>query len=404
MWEKLAANVSTIDCILHMGDQVYGDDDFKAEGKTPEELEKMGDPKSSCWGQSKELVNAPGVDKNWEPLREQVKEIYSGIYRQTWSYPACASALAGVSNLMMLDDHEITDDTGDVPEHCDRSTWEYFVMTCAYQVYRAYQAQLNYSVDDVNDFEQKAYWHTELYPGIGVFFLDVRLERSLLRHQLEEMNWENHNYIGPRQYDELKSVMDGSFKDLKTVLLVSPTPPLFVSSAAASLIELKSDDVVGSWSNKKFKAEHTELLQILTDWQNGRPDRAVVMCAGDIHVGGFSDVQLDGGGPLINQVISSAIGNLPEASIAALNAVGSAVLAVAGLQTSMRINHTSWVFEANYGVLHISPPSMTSLDKERPTIKGEIVSKEAVSVHEFQYTIPGGLCGEALHGCQCTTS
>jgi hypothetical protein len=35
---------------------------------------------------------------------------------------------------MILDDHEITDDAGDVPEHVDQSTWQYFVIGAAYQV------------------------------------------------------------------------------------------------------------------------------------------------------------------------------------------------------------------------------------------------------------------------------
>jgi hypothetical protein len=34
----------------------------------------------------------------------------------------------------MLDDHEITDDLGDLPAHKIQNTWQYFVMTCGYQV------------------------------------------------------------------------------------------------------------------------------------------------------------------------------------------------------------------------------------------------------------------------------
>jgi hypothetical protein len=39
---------------------------------------------------------------------------------------------------MMLDDHEITDDLGDLPAHKIQNTWQYFVMTCGYQVYYYY--------------------------------------------------------------------------------------------------------------------------------------------------------------------------------------------------------------------------------------------------------------------------
>mmetsp|Transcript_20438 Transcript_20438/g.30241 ORF Transcript_20438/g.30241 Transcript_20438/m.30241 type:complete len:541 (+) Transcript_20438:59-1681(+) len=404
MWEKMAENAAKYDVVLHMGDQIYGDDDFKTDGKSEEEISAMGDPADSAWGRCQILLTAEGAGHDFEPHRAQCIQYYADVYRTTWNHPPCASALAGVSNLMMLDDHEITDDAGDVPEHCDRSTWQYFVIGCAYQAYNIYQGQLNYSMEDPFDFEQKAYWYSEIFPGVGLFMLDVRLERCLLRHQIENMDWENHNYLGPRQFDEFKSVLEGSFKDIKTLIMVSPTPPIFLSSAAASLIELKSDDVVGSWSYKTFKKEHKELLQTLTDWQNGRSDRAVIMASGDIHIGGFSDVQLDSGGPLINQVISSAIGNLPEASVKALKAIGNTALAVAGVHLTMRINHSAWVFDPNYAVLTIEPPSMDSLDKERPSIKGEIITKEYITTHDMKYTIPGGVCGEAMHGCQCTTS
>jgi hypothetical protein len=39
--------------------------------------------------------------------------------------------------------------------------------------------------------------------------------------------------------------------------------------------------------------------------------------------GGFADVQLKKGAPLLNQIVSSAIGNLPEGSSTVLNLIGS---------------------------------------------------------------------------------
>lgn len=50
------------------------------------------------------------------------------------------------------------------------------------------------------------------------------------------------------------------------------------------------------------------------------------MTAGDIHVGGFADVQLESGGLLLNQIVASAVANLPEASITALNLVGAPIV------------------------------------------------------------------------------
>jgi hypothetical protein len=42
-----------------------------------------------------------------------------------------------------------------------------------------------------------------------------------------------------------------------------------------------------------------------------------------LNIGGFADVQLKKGAPLLNQIVSSAIGNLPEGSSTVLNLIGS---------------------------------------------------------------------------------
>eukprot|EP00611_Tribonema_gayanum_P026730 TRINITY_DN6439_c0_g1_i2.p1 TRINITY_DN6439_c0_g1~~TRINITY_DN6439_c0_g1_i2.p1 ORF type:complete len:476 (+),score=151.65 TRINITY_DN6439_c0_g1_i2:85-1428(+) len=262
LWEKLAKAAPSMDVMLHMGDQVYGDEDFHRGGKNEAEIDTKQEAREGCWGRCKEIVTAPDVGTNWEPLREQCRDIYANLYRATWSHPPTASALAAVSNLMVLDDHEIVDDTGDVPEHLDSTTWQFFVMGCAYQAYLAYQGQLNFPIKDLEDMEQKVYYHTHLFPNVGLVMCDVRLQRSLHRHQQSGADWTDHEYLGPRQFVDLKAAMEDDFKDCTSVIVVSPTPLLFVSSAAASLIVHASDDIIGSWSNKKFKHEQKEFLQV----------------------------------------------------------------------------------------------------------------------------------------------
>ena len=78
------------------------------------------------------------------------------------------------------------------------------MISCGYQVYLQYQAQLNADVKDVTDWQQKAYWHTMLSSSVGLFMLEVRLQRSLHRHQMLNMDWQDHEYLGPRQMQDLK--------------------------------------------------------------------------------------------------------------------------------------------------------------------------------------------------------
>jgi hypothetical protein len=52
-------------------------------------------------------------------------------------------------------------------------------------------------------------------------------------------------------------------------------------------------------------------------------------CVTSTTSGGFADVQLKKGAPLLNQIVSSAIGNLPEGSSTVLNLIGSPMVRTA---------------------------------------------------------------------------
>ena len=72
------------------------------------------------------------------------------------------------------------------------------------QVYLEYEQSLNYEIKDTHDWQQKAYWHTLLFPKVGLYMVDARLQRSLHRHQMKDMDWTDHEYIGPGQMEDFK--------------------------------------------------------------------------------------------------------------------------------------------------------------------------------------------------------
>ncbi|CAM9635909.1 unnamed protein product [Phaeothamnion confervicola] len=185
------------------------------------------------------------------------------------------------------------------------------------------------------------------------------------------------------------------FAGCNALLVVSPTPPLFLNSVATTIAGNFSDDVRGSWGASRFRKEQLAFLRSLSDWQGAREDRSVCCLAGDIHVGGFSDCQVVNNGPVINQLVSSAIGNEPQVKLALAS---RAVLEFSELDTRLKIDHHEWLFEPNYAWLDI----MLGGAAGPPPMMGTLVAAKKVATHAFRYKL--GAVEEALTapGCCCT--
>lgn len=63
-----------------------------------------------------------------------------------------------------------------------------------------------------------------------------------------------------------------------------------LNSKVHTSIEGVAPDVNGWWSNPKYGSEQMELLELAEKWQNSRKGRVVTFLAGDIHLGGFTDI------------------------------------------------------------------------------------------------------------------
>lgn len=118
LWRDLYdryASPGHVNLLLHLGDQVYGDQAFE---------------------ESMHILRANAADE------EAVRERYRRLYRLTWNHPSQRLVMARVPNLMIWDDHDIRDDWGGYPAHRDPNSIEGHVGRLARQVYRDYQRQL----------------------------------------------------------------------------------------------------------------------------------------------------------------------------------------------------------------------------------------------------------------------
>ncbi|CAN0045981.1 unnamed protein product, partial [Laminaria digitata] len=172
LWERLARVAGDLDCVLHLGDQIYADTDFGAK-------KEGGVMFESAWRASNTILAS--VPKNeWTNHRAKILECYRKTYRTTWNIPAVATVLASAANYMICDDHEFVDNLGDEPEHSNPETVEFYIARVGYQVYCEYQMQLLKDLD-VTDASLKPYYAFKLSPKVGFFMTDNRVERSLHR-------------------------------------------------------------------------------------------------------------------------------------------------------------------------------------------------------------------------------
>ncbi|CAN0512328.1 unnamed protein product, partial [Ectocarpus sp. 12 AP-2014] len=204
LWDRLSTVVGDIDCVLHLGDQIYADEDFGAKSGSSMRFD-------SAWQAC--LTMLEDVDRSgWDALRPQLLECYRRTYRKwvayvrvggtaTWNFPFVAKVLASTANYMICDDHEFVDDLGDEPEHSNNTTPDFYVARVGYQVYCEYQKQLLSEID-VTDHTLRPFYAFRLSPKLGFFMTDNRVERSLHRYEdgLSEAEWKDREFLGPKQW------------------------------------------------------------------------------------------------------------------------------------------------------------------------------------------------------------
>ncbi|CAM9753697.1 unnamed protein product [Scytosiphon promiscuus] len=368
MWNRLSRVIGDVDCVLHLGDQIYGDSDFG--------VRESGEPFESAWHAS--LTHLEPLDRaEWDDNQEQVREFYRNTYRQTWNMPHVTTVLASTANYMICDDHEFTDDLGDEPEHSNPSSLAFYVATLAYQVYNEYQHQLHEDID-VTDPSIKPYYAFKLSPRVGFFMTDNRVERSLHKAQGSIASWEDRNFMGPAQWDRITDAFENDFASCDMVLFGTPTPLVFLSQKATSIAQKKIDDARGTWGHSDFQNEQKALTKLLSDWQSAQENRAVITIGGDVHMGGFTDSWAsddhDGCEIPLHQMTASAVGNTPEGgmNMAREAALRSAMHADERL-FEFKMKHHEWIYGPNYGMVDCK---LAEGGGERPHVTLTLVQKK----------------------------
>mmetsp|Transcript_49329 Transcript_49329/g.117090 ORF Transcript_49329/g.117090 Transcript_49329/m.117090 type:complete len:556 (-) Transcript_49329:233-1900(-) len=329
-----------LDCLLHVGDQVYADHeygDFEDGNPTKVDekkfLEKLKHEGGECiFLNAKLYLESLGGYDQWSSGEETVREMFRKLYRQTWSYPATAAVLANVPNSMLPDDHEFRDDWGDREEDYDRRGIAWFIARCGYRVFREYQAALNGGDGDKTQESSHQFFPEHLvFPDflpqqkVGLLSLDTRCKAFLqpsypyaekssnkLYPDANDSSGEASPFLGQAQWDDVTAALKdgGALSSAMHLILATSCPPTFLGEKGTKFIVdyLGGNDFYGSWAHPRNMPELLRLLGLLKEWKARKPGRQVVIVGGDVHSGAISEIS-QSKSPLFTQLTASPVSN-----------------------------------------------------------------------------------------------
>ncbi len=327
LWHEIAVrHVLTGDVagVLHVGDQVYSDQVF---GQAMHDLRGV----------------APTAAHEAEYAAR-----FRRLYAYAWNYPATREVLANTSNLMVWDDHELRNGWGSHAEDRTPGTREHWVGTVARRVFQEFQRQLWGPRDMAVPHEA----HAHTFGATGVIFLDQRGGRSFGHDAARP-------YLGGAQWTWLNGVLTSpAFASVRALVVVTSVPLLYVGERAAELGGLVASDLRDQWSHPDHIAEQRAMAKLLRDWKSAATDREVLVVGGDVHVGGFTDLEERVNGAwrgVIRQVITSPVTNEPPSAIFWWG-IRKLLDGRHDLTPSLRFRHREMTRRRNYAVLTVDAP------------------------------------------------
>ncbi len=398
----------------------FSPDTHEEEGKGGEKLKQRD---QLVFKKCTILIEKSGAKTpdEYRKLHPQIEELYRELYRETWSHPPTAKALANCPNLTVYDDHDFVDNWGTLAIHHDKESAEYSVGLCARQVYYEYQAALHRDFDLQKVPEITDDHHFHVFGETGVVFTESRGAQSF-RYETDK----SVPFLGVRQWADLDAALapDGLFKDVKHLLMVCPCPVVYLPHGLNAVMEPMVEDAQGHWAAKPFIAEQTRMLNLCLAWQEGpgfaeeikeiepaekdqsstpavqergayrttypslaggpvkntesgtlqatplKTDRRVTLLGGDVHVGGHTRIYKHGH-LVLEQLVSSAIANhiLPAVAFAIASMIQNAYTK---LENGWEFNHQPFTRQRNYGLVDSAPPT----DAQKCTVVTHIISAD----------------------------
>lgn len=301
LWNDLGAKhaAQPFHLLLMGGDQIYADQLWDV---IPE-LRRFND-----WSRAQRVAMTPSPS-----LRNALEDFYVGVYRERFSQPPVAAALASMPSIMMWDDHDIFDGWGSYSDEEQASAVFGTIYAAARTCFSLFQLQSDPSAPSWPMLSGQPSFSAFLRLGdLGLLVLDLRSERTQ-RQVLSLDTW-----------SVVFSTLDSS-EGLRHLLVMSSIPVVHPDlSFVERGVEIApgrqdiEDDLHDQWVSYNHRTERLRLIHRLLDFAHDKGTRVTIL-SGDVHVAALGVIESVRRpvqwvhANVINQLTSSAIVHPPPA-------------------------------------------------------------------------------------------
>lgn len=221
-------------------------------------------------------VAPPGRRSLLECTREEALRVYHARYRRGWGHPAWLELLARFPGYPILDDHEVVDNFGSLPEH-HTEAWRH-IRQAAGAAYRHYQ---HLRVEPSPADHDGPYDYRFEYGAAAGYMLDVRSMRL-------STDGEHARVFAPHQLDHFAAWLN-VHAEAPVLFVGISVPPFFIPGLLARVLRWTPgsfrEDAHDRWMHPQYRADRRKLLTLIREHQGRHPRQKVVLVCGDVHVG-----------------------------------------------------------------------------------------------------------------------
>ena len=290
-WLRMAKHTSTVDVVLHVGDQIYPDsEDIENADKIFNDVfDELDDDKKHS-------------------MMLRARAMYRNKYRTTFTSKGKVDLMRKVSNLMIWSDNDVANDFTTMKNEDGGQMYHPNFLQCGMRTYREYQRRLwdpnccHHLADNVEE------WHSHVYGNVGIFMFDLRGNRIDGKgNQMSE-----NPLISEKQWTDLEKLFQNP--SLRVIVLCSETP--FVGDPPEACKKTVANVPSLAFIRDHWPFNDSELIKLLDmcfAWkfkgEELETEREVLLIGGDIHCGVTSIIRDNETGLQISQLTTSPVTN-----------------------------------------------------------------------------------------------
>ena len=290
-WIHMLRRIDNVDCVLHLGDQIYPDNEDIADADVI----------------FSDIFDSLSEDKQ-RSMMLRGRALWRNKYRTVFSKEGKVDVVARVSNLMIWSDNDVANDFTTMKKVDGEQKYHPNFLQCGMRTYREYQRRLWDPECELQLPETTEEWHSHFYGPIGIFMFDLRGHRINGEGQQASEN--------PLISDEQWAALEEFFAnpDLRVAVLCSETP--FVGDEPDVCREKVEADPRMDFLRDHWPFNADELLRLLDfcfawkhEGEESGTEREILMLGGDIHCGVTSVIRDDETGQQITHLTTSPVTN-----------------------------------------------------------------------------------------------